>query len=327
MWIVDTAANSLGAVRARRPTCARRRDRRSSPPGSAIARGRHRARRATGNDLFVAGRRRARGRPADGRHADASTSIRSGTAKPVAVHSNATGVWWVDRVDERIGRLRRDDRHRVGAAAHERRAERVHARLDGSVWYTSKADDRLGRFSEEVGRAGSARAARGTGAESARQPRRDPGTPGATGRPGRAGRGGRPRCDSVLGSPGASRRGRRPRRDAARPAPRDRQGARGKTGAAAKIPRISCKLSGSKVTCKVAKSGAGRNGGAARRTGGGEGLRLRLSRAEQALRHRQPCRLEHAHEGQPARGGLKAGKYTLVVDVGDVTVRIPMRLR
>ena len=129
----------------------------------------------------------------------------------------------------------------------------------------------------------------------------------------------------------------------ARPAPPVR--ARGATGApgcgrAARQDRgrgqdrkITCKLSGSKVTCKVgSKRGSGGSGGSntggGTDTGGGEGLRLRLSRSSKlyatgsraASSHRTTVRMH-------ALRSLKAGKYTLVVSVGDgVTIRIPMRL-
>jgi hypothetical protein len=109
-------------------------------------------------------------------------------------------------------------------------------------------------------------------------------------------------------------------------------GPRGKTGPAGKIPKITCKLAGSKVTCKVGgKSGSGgsNTGGGGTNTGGGEGLRLRLSRSSKlyatgsraASSNRTTVRMR-------ALRALKAGNYTLVVSVGEgVTIRTTMHLR
>lgn len=133
-----------------------------------------------------------------------------------------------------------------------------------------------------------------------------------------------PRCDGAAGCgrPGGARDSTGARGAAGK------RGPRGKTGPAAKIPRISCKLPGSKVTCKVARS-RGSGGSGEGNAGGGEGLRLRLSRAHKlyaagsraATSTRTNVRLH-------ALRRLTAGCYTLVVSVGeDVTVRIPLRLR
>ena len=111
----------------------------------------------------------------------------------------------------------------------------------------------------------------------------------------------------------------------ARPARQDRR--RGQD------PRISCRLSGSRVTCRVvaAKGGSGGSGGngGGTNTGGGEGLRLRLSRASRL--YATGSRAAKSKRTNVRLHGLRKverGKYTLAVDIGDdVTVRIPITLR
>jgi len=95
---------------------------------------------------------------------------------------------------------------------------------------------------------------------------------------------------------------------------------------AAKIPKISCKLSGSKVTCKVGKTGSGGSGG---NPGGGEGLRLRLSRSQRLYATGgRAAKSTRTKVNLHAVWRLEAGSYTLVVSIGDdVTVRVPVRLR
>jgi streptogramin lyase len=321
MWIVDTTANSLGRFAAS-ATCAAPTIE-VFPLGISVSGAVDITPAATGNDLFVA---------ADGALVRVQptattptiTSVALGVGKPAAVHSNATGVWWVDAVNKRIGRY-------AGTTVTEWALPRLSGApneftlaSDGSVWYTSKADFRLGRFSEETGAQGDPGPQGGTGATGAQGAQGPQGAAGAQGNPGAAGAKGDTGAPgaTVFGSPGA-----------AGPAgPRGATGAqgvagpRGRTGPAGKIPKITCKLSGTKVTCKVGgKSGSG---GGGTNTGGGEGLRLRLSRSSKlyatgsraATSHRTTVRMH-------ALRGLKAGRYTLVVNVGDgVTIRIPMRL-
>ncbi|HEX6026820.1 MAG TPA: hypothetical protein VFZ00_32785 [Solirubrobacter sp.] len=119
--------------------------------------------------------------------------------------------------------------------------------------------------------------------------------------------------------------------------PRGPRGARGKTGPAAKIPRISCRLVGSRVTCRVVSRGGGGGGGGGTgggtggggTTGGGEGLRVFLSRsgtvyatgARSAKSTKKTVRLKSRRKVTP-------GRYTLTVRVGKgVTVRMTIRLR
>jgi hypothetical protein len=75
--------------------------------------------------------------------------------------------------------------------------------------------------------------------------------------------------------------------------------------------------------------GSGGSGGSGGNTGGGEGLRLRLRRAGKlyatgsraAQSHRTKVRLHALRK-------VKAGRYTLAVDVGeDVAVHLTLRLR
>ena len=116
------------------------------------------------------------------------------------------------------------------------------------------------------------------------------------------------------------------------PAPPAPSGPRGKTGAAAKIPKISCKLSGSKVTCKVGKSGGGGGG-----SGGGRATRAAARAC--ACASAAPASSTRRAAARPPAGRatvrlhalrkVRPGKYTLAVDVGeDVTVHLfPVRLR
>jgi hypothetical protein len=106
------------------------------------------------------------------------------------------------------------------------------------------------------------------------------------------------------------------------------QGPRGKTGAAAAIPKIACKLSGSKVTCKVTKNGGGGGSGGSGNAGGGEGLRLRLSRSNKLYATgSRAAKSTRTNVRLHALRKLKAGTYTLVVELGDdVSMRIPLEL-
>jgi streptogramin lyase len=83
---------------------------------------------------------------------------------------------------------------------------------------------------------------------------------------------------------------------------------------------------GSKVTCKVGKTGSGGSGG---NPGGGEGLRLRLSRSQRLYATGgRAAKSTRTKVNLHAVWRLEAGSYTLVVSIGDdVTVRVPVRLR
>ena len=216
---------------------------------------------------------------------------------------------------------------------------------DGSLWYVTDVNA-LGRFSEETGAPG----------PRARLGSRRPGAPGATAlpeprarratparratrarraRPGQQGRQGEqgPQGNTVLGSPGAAG----PQGPAGVTGPRGATGAagpagpRGKTGAAAKIPKITCKLSGTKVTCKVGKrqrrhaaaAAAARATRAAARAcacASAAPNRLYATGSRAAKSSRTSVRLHALRK-------VKAGKYTLAVDVGeDVTVHLTLRL-
>jgi virginiamycin B lyase len=321
MWLVDTAANSLGRF-VPAATCATAPVIEVFPLGITVSGAADIAPAATGNDLFVA---------ADGALVRVQPTVTTptiapislGNGKPAAVHSNATGVWWVDSVNKRIGRYASTTVTEWALPRGSGVPNELTLASDGSVWYTSKADDRLGRFSEETGAQGPQGNPGATGATGAQG---DPGATGAQGVKGDIGATG-PQGATPLASAGAAgpagARGATGAQGATGPA-----GPRGKTGPAGKIPKISCKLSGSKVTCKVGGGGTSPGGGGMN-TGGGEGLRLRLSRSSKlyatgsraASSTRTTVRLH-------ALRSLKAGKYTLVVSVGDnVTVRIPMRLQ
>ena len=72
---------------------------------------------------------------------------------------------------------------------------------------------------------------------------------------------------------------------------------------------------------------AGRHGRRGTNTGSGEGLRLRLQRVEQGLRDRQPAAKSTRTDVRlHALRKLDGGSYTLVVTVGETTVRIPVAL-
>src|SRR4051812_38088428 len=165
MWIVDTTANSLGRFVAP-ATCAAPAIE-VFPLGISVSGAVDIAPAATGNDLFVA---------ADGAlvrvqptvTAPTITSIALGNGKPLAVHANAGGVWWIDAVNKRIGRYASTTVTEWALPRGSGAPNEFTLAADGSVWYTSKADDRLGRFAEETGAQGPPGA---TGAQ---------GTPGAT---------------------------------------------------------------------------------------------------------------------------------------------------
>ena len=73
--------------------------------------------------------------------------------------------------------------------------------------------------------------------------------------------------------------------------------------------------------------GSGGSGGSGN-TGGGEGLRLRLSRASKLYATgSRAAESARTNVRLHALRKLKAGKYTLVVELGDdVTVRMPLKL-
>ena len=251
--------------------------------------------------------------------AGVSVPLDVGTAEPAMMHTAGTGVWWVDAQNMRIGRLVNNVQTEWALPRASGEPTDFAIAADGSLWYTST--DRIGRFAEDTGTPGPTGPTGPAGPAGPAGPTGGTGATGATGAQGEKGDSGA----QVNGSPGAAG----PQGPAGVTGPRGAQGPagpRGKTGAAAKIPKISCKLSGSKVTCKVAKSGG--SGGGEGNTGGGEGLRLRLSRSSKlyatgsraAKSSRTTVRLHALRK-------VKAGKYTLAVDVGeDVTVHLTLRL-
>jgi hypothetical protein len=93
-----------------------------------------------------------------------------------------------------------------------------------------------------------------------------------------------------------------------------------------RIPKISCKLRGAKVTCRVVAASGGGNGGG---TVGGGASRVQLSltrggrvyaRATRVSRGSSTVRLHRVRR-------VRAGRYTLVVTLGrTVTVRVAMRI-
>ena len=228
----------------------------------------------------------------------------------------------------------------MGAAARQRRAERLHARLGRIASGTRATGDRIGRFSEETGatgptgrdgRAGAQGRNPGsaTGAGSRRctparpghraRARRQPGAQGEQGAPGA----------TVLGSPGAAgpqgpagatRPARRARADRPGPARQDRRGGQDPEDHLQAL-RLEGHLQGRPRAAAAAAAAVSGN------TGGGEGLRLRLSRASKlyatgsraAKSKRTTVRLHALRK-------VKAGKYTLAVDVGE-TSRSQLTLR
>jgi hypothetical protein len=96
-----------------------------------------------------------------------------------------------------------------------------------------------------------------------------------------------------------------------------------------RIPKISCKLRGSRVTCRVVvrHGGGGSNGGGGSVGGGESRVHLSLTRggrvyarATRRAKGRSTVRLHRVRR-------VRAGRYTLVVTLGHAaTVRVPMRI-
>jgi hypothetical protein len=103
--------------------------------------------------------------------------------------------------------------------------------------------------------------------------------------------------------------------------PRGATGRRGKPGEV-RIPKISCTLHATRVTCRVDTGSGGTT------VGGGEArLRLSLTRGGRvyARASRVPKGTETVRLHRVRR--VRAGRYTLVVTLGrSVTVRVPMRI-
>jgi streptogramin lyase len=311
----------------------------------------------TGNDLYLAGANGlVRVRPnSETPNATPTFTPIAGTGKPVAVASNASGVWWVDADNGRIGRYvpATDTVTEWALPRGSGRPSAVSLASDGSVWYVSQLDSRIGRFSEETGPQGPTGPAGPTGPTGPAGPTGPTGPAGPSGPAGPAGptgpggpqgnpgAKGDAGAQGPQGETGATVQGSAGAQGPAGPSgpsgPRGATGPageRGKTGPAAKIPSIRCRLSGSRVTCRVVSKGGGGSGGGGgtgggTNTGGGEGLRLRLSRASTvyasgssaAKSNRTTVRLK-------TRRKITPGNYTLVVGMGkDVTVRVSMRLR
>ncbi len=347
MWMVDTAANSLGRFTPA-ATCATAPTIEVFPLGITVTGAVDIAPAPTGNDLYVAANN-ALVRVQPTASTPTITSVSLGNGKPAAVHSGATGVWWVDSVNKRIGRYAATVVTEWALPRGSGVPNEFTLASDGSVWYTSKADDRLGRFSEETGAQGDpgATGAQGptgatgsqgpTGATGAQGNPGATGATGATGNPGATGATGATGAQGPKGDTGATgfaapgaagptgatgARGPNGAQGLTGPA-----GPRGKTGPAGKFPKITCKLKGKKVTCKVGSSsgsgGSGDSGGT--NTGGGEGMRLRLSRASKVYATGSRSASSKSTSVR-LRGGVKAGRYTLSVHLGDVSIRMPIRL-
>ncbi|HWK25301.1 MAG TPA: hypothetical protein VNS09_01985 [Solirubrobacter sp.] len=245
-------------------------------------------------------------------------------ALPQVVHAGAGGVWWIGA--GRIGKL-------VDGVATEWALPRGFAQpidftlaADGSLWYTATGNT-LGRFAEAVGPTGpegpagptgSQGPAGSTGPAGSQGPA---GPTGATGAAGQTGAQGDP-GPAIQGSPGAAGP-QGPAGPRGVTGERGPAGPRGRTGAAAKLPKITCKLSGRRVTCRF---GSSRNTGGGTNTGGGEGLRLRLTRAKTLYASGTAKSTRTAVHLRSVRR-VRGGAYTLAVRVGDETVRIPIRLR
>jgi Collagen triple helix repeat (20 copies) len=259
--------------------------------------------------------------------AGSQLNINSSTAAPTApraLHTDAAGnAWFVDDVNSRIGEVTPTaltaQEWALPRSVQPTPTEFAFAPDGKSLYYA--ADGALGRFSLETGAAG------GTGATGATGPQGAAGAAGgtgATGVTGPQGAAGAPGPTGATGVPGpAGLRG------ATGP-----QGARGETGRRGKpgevrIPKISCKLRGTKVTCRVVtgSSGGSGNGGGTTVGGGESRLRLSLTRGgrvyARASRETSGTATVRLHRVRRVR----AGRYTLAVTLGRaVTVRVPMRI-
>jgi streptogramin lyase len=237
-------------------------------------------------------------------------------AVPSQILAGADGVYWVDTPNKRVG-LYDGTAMTEFAVPHGFTAAPTDFTLasDGSLWYVTGAGDTLGRFSLETGPQGAPGGPGGQG------PKGDPGNQGPKGDAGAQGGAGPQGSAGAAGPQGVPGL-----RGAAGPqGPRGSRGARGKTGTVS-VPRISCKLRGTKVTCRVVTGGGGGGTGG---IGGGES-RVRLSlrrgghvyaRATRAAKGVRDVRLRSLRR-------VRAGRYTLVVALGrGVTVRMAMRLR
>jgi streptogramin lyase len=258
-------------------------------------------------------------------HTDGTTqTVDLGTSQMDALHTLGTTTWYADDVHSRIGRL---SGLGVGAEYAIPKLDPVTTAAptefafgsDGAVWYAGEHGV-IGRFSEETGAAG---ATGQTGPQGPAGPTGAAGGPGLTGSPGATGPQGAAGPQGATGTQGpAGLRGA--------PGPQGARGATGRRGkpGAVRIPKISCKLRGTKVTCRVVAGSGGTGGSGGGSVGGGES-RLRLSldrggrvyaRATRVATGTATVRLHRVRR-------VRAGRYTLVVALGRaVTVRVPMRI-
>jgi hypothetical protein len=269
---------------------------------------------AGGGDMYVASAAGLASVHANGASLTTTPVVGLGTSDVTAMHDAADGsAWYVDGPDGRIGRVT------GSAVAVEYALPRTMPdnpteftfTADKALWFTGSdgtPTDLIGRFSEETGLPGQDGQDGTNGAD---------GTDGRNGAQGPAGPQGAGGAAGAQGVPGL-RGGTGPQ------GPQGERGKRGKTGVVS-VPRIKCKLSGTKVTCKVV-SGSGGNGGGS--VGGGES-RVHLSlqrggrvyaRATREATGTRDVRLRSLRR-------VRTGRYTLVVRLGHgVTVRMAMRI-
>jgi virginiamycin B lyase len=235
---------------------------------------------------------------------------------PSAVHANATGIWWIDRTDRRLGRYVPATNTAPATvsewAVPSSAGTPVDFALasDKSVWYTTTGDA-IGRFSEETGPAGPQGSQGPQGAQGGQGPQGQPGVQGNAGAPGAAGATGAQGVPGLRGATGPQ-------------GPQGERGKRGKTGTVS-VPRIKCKLSGTKVTCKVVAGSGGSGGGT---VGGGES-RVHLSLQRGGRVYARATRVAAGTRDVRLRSlrRVHAGRYTLVVALGHgVTVRMAVRI-
>jgi streptogramin lyase len=254
---------------------------------------------------------------------DFGTPISLGSALPAQIQANAAGVYWIDTTNQRVGRYDGTNVSEWAVPHGFNTPADFTLASDGSLWYVTGAQDTIGRFSVETGpqgiqgsqgNPGPAGGIGGTGPKGDTGNTGAPGTPGSTGAQGSAGPQGPTGATGLRGATG----------------PQGQRGATGRRGkpGAVRIPKISCRLRGTKVTCRVVVGSSGGGSGGGTTVGGGESrLRLSLDRGGRV----------YAHATRVAKGSatvrlhrvrrVRAGRYTLVVTLGRaVTVRVPMRI-
>jgi streptogramin lyase len=264
--------------------------------------------------------------------AGAATAVTGlGTSAVTAMHNAADGsAWYVDKAAGRIGKVTGTavaTEYALPRAEDNNPAEFTFT-PDKALWYAGATDlataDLIGRFSEEVGPPGATGATGGTGATGATGSQGAQGNPGATGATGATGAGGPTGATGAtgpLGLTGATGatgaqgpqgiQGVAGLRGATGPeGPRGPRGARGPQGKVGKT--LKCGQKGSGIKCKVV-------------VGGGE-ARVHVSvvragkvfaRTSRTVKHRSASlNLHH----------VRRGRYTIVARIGDVTLRVPLRI-